>query len=62
MFVTAQMLAAECGVTEKTIMAHVRKMERSGYPVRAQIGRPTQINRERFMKALYPGWRDDNEY
>lgn len=60
MFVTAKVLAAECGVTEKTIMCYVRKMERDGYKVRAQIGKPAQINRERFMKALFPGWEDEN--
>ena len=53
MFVTAAMIAAEVGVTPRTIMDHVRKMEREGYHVRARIGRPVQINREMFLRYCY---------
>lgn len=59
MFVTAQMLSAEIGVSPRTIMDHVRKMEREGYHVRARIGKPAQINRDIFMRYVYgEGWRD----
>lgn len=61
MFVTAAMIAAEVGVTPRTIMDHVRKMEREGYHVRAKIGRPVQINRELFMRYVY-GNEWGNEY
>ena len=62
MYVTAKMLAAECHVSEKTILQHANQMERDGYMVKAKIGRPVQIHRERFMQRCFPGWRDDNEY
>lgn len=61
MYVTARMLSAEIGVSEKTIMAHVRQMEREGYMVRATIGRPVKINRERFMRKVFPGWEEGDE-
>lgn len=61
MFVTAAMLAAEIGVTPRTIMDHVRKMEREGYHIRAKIGKPAQINRELFFRYVYgPEWEDSN--
>ncbi len=64
MFVTAAMLAAEIGVTPRTISEHVRAMERSGkYPgIRAKIGRPRQIERETFLAYCYgPKWREQVE-
>jgi predicted DNA-binding transcriptional regulator YafY len=61
MYVTAKMLAAECHVSEKTILQHANQMERDGYMVKSRIGRPVQIHRERFMQRCFPGWRDDNE-
>ena len=61
MYVTARMLSAEIGVSEKTIMAHVRQMEREGIKVKATIGRPVKINRERFMRKVFPGWEEGDE-
>ena len=61
MYVTAKMLAAECHVTEKTILQHANQMEREGIKVKSRIGRPTQINRELFMRWAFPGWREDDE-
>ena len=62
MYVTARTLAAEIGVSEKTILAHVRQMERDGIKVKSRIGRPTQINRTIFMRELFPGWEEsENE-
>jgi len=59
MYVTAKMLAAECHVSEKTILQHANQMEREGIKVKSRIGRPTQINRELFMRWAFPGWRDE---
>ena len=61
MYVTARMLASEIGVSEKTILAHVRQMERDGYRIKAAIGRPIHIHRERFLDAVMPGWREEYE-
>lgn len=60
MFVTALMLSKEIGCSPKTILAHVRVMEREGYQVRAKIGRPAKINRSMFMRWVYgDSWRDE---
>ena len=61
MYVTAKMLAAECHVSEKTILHHANQMERDGYMVKSKIGRPVQINRERFLMRVFPGWRGEDE-
>ena len=62
MFVTAQMLAHELGVSTKTIMAHVRKIESTGQQVRARIGKPAQINRNVFMRYCFgPDWEGAND-
>lgn len=62
MFVTAAMLATELGVSTKTIMAHVRKIESTGQQVRARIGKPAQINRSMFMAYVYgPDWEGAND-
>ena len=61
MYVTAKMLAAECHVTEKTILLHANQMERDGIKVKSRIGRPTQINRELFMQWAFPGWEEGDE-
>lgn len=61
MFVTAQILSKECNVSTKTILAKANQMEHEGIKVKSRIGRPTQINRELFMKWAFPGWREDNE-
>jgi biotin operon repressor len=61
MFVTARVLAAECGVSEKTILQHAAQMERDGYMVKSKIGRPVQINREKFLSRCFPGWREEEE-
>lgn len=59
MWVTATMIAKEIGVSPRTIMDHVRKMEKEGYHVKAKIGRPAQINRDIFMSYVYgSGWGD----
>lgn len=59
MFVTAQVLANEIGVTPKTILEHVRRFEKQGHHLRAAIGKPAQINRERFLYLVYgDGWRE----
>ena len=59
MFVTAQMLAHEIGVTPKTILEHVRKFEKQGHHLRAAIGKPARIDRDRFLFLVYgEGWRD----
>lgn len=59
MFVTAQVLAHEIGVTPKTILEHVRRFEKQGHHLRATIGKPAQINRERFLYLVYgDGWRE----
>lgn len=58
MWVTAKVLAVELGVSSKTIMEHVRKIESTGQQVRARIGKPAQINRDIFLEYVYgPGWR-----
>ena len=61
MYVTAKMLAAECHVSEKTILLHANQMERDGYMVKSKIGRPVMINRERFMRKVFPGWEEGDE-
>ena len=61
MYVTAKILAAECHVSEKTILRHANQMERDGYMVKSKIGRPVQINRERFLMRVFPGWREEDE-
>ena len=58
MWVTAKMLAAEIGCSEKTIQAHARQMERDGHPVKSKIGRPAQYNREAFLRDVFPGWEE----
>ena len=60
-FVTAQVLAARCGCSEKTVLAHVRQMEREGHHVRARIGRPVQINYNAFMAWAFPGWKEEGD-
>ena len=61
MFVSAKTLAVECNVSPKTILAKANQMEREGIKVKATIGRPVQIHRERFMSRVFPGWRDEDE-
>ena len=61
MFCTAQMLAAECGVSARTILAKAAEMEREGIKVKSRIGRPVQINRSVFMREMFPGWREEEE-
>lgn len=61
MYVTAKMLAAECHVSEKTILQHANQMERDGYMVKAKIGRPMRINRESFLRRMFPGWKEGEE-
>lgn len=61
MWATARMISKEIGVSEKTVMLHANKMERDGYRVKARIGRPIKINRELFMRVMFPGWREGEE-
>lgn len=61
MFVSAQILSKECNVSTKTILAKANQMEREGIKVKSRIGRPTQINRELFMRWAFPGWREEDE-
>lgn len=61
MFCSVQMLAAECNVSPKTILAKANQMEREGIKVKARIGRPTQLNRAIFMRYMFPGWREEDE-
>lgn len=62
MFVSAKELAMICHCSPKTILAHVNRLERDGYRLRAKIGKPTMINREMFMILVYPGWREEDEH
>ena len=61
MFVSAKTLAIECNVSPKTILAKANQMEREGIKVKATIGRPVKINRERFMRKVFPGWEEGDE-
>lgn len=61
LFVTAATIAAEIGIQPRTVLQHARALERSGVPVIARIGRPTQINRAVFMREMFPGWREEGE-
>ena len=62
MYVTAKMISAEIGCSERTVMDHVRKIERQGLQIRAKIGRPAQIHRERFLFYVYgESWREQVE-
>ena len=62
MFCTAQMLAAECGVSTRTILAKAAEMEREGIRVKSRIGRPVQINRSVFMREMFPGWKEEEDH
>ena len=53
MYVTAKMLAAECHVSEKTILQYANRMEREGVRVKAKIGKPTRLHRESFLMWVY---------
>jgi hypothetical protein len=59
MYVTAQMIAKEVGLSAKTIMAHVRKAEKIGWNVRRRIGKPAMINYENFMAYVNGEELDD---
>ena len=59
MFVTARMLAAELGCNSRTILRHAAKIEKRGIPVKSRMGKPVTINRERFMREIYPGWKEE---
>ena len=61
MWVSARALAMECNVSERTIRAHVNQMEQDGYMVRSKIGRPMRINRESFLRRMFPGWTEGEE-
>ena len=56
MYVSAQMLAEEVGISKYTVERHVRKIEAQGLQIRKAAGRPRQINREMFLKYLYGEW------
>ena len=60
MFVSVRILATECNVSTRTILSKANQMEREGIKVKSRIGRPTQINRELFMRWAFPGWRDND--
>lgn len=61
MWVSARSLAQECKVSERTIRTHVQKMEQDGYMVRSRIGKPMRINRESFLRRMFPGWMEGEE-
>ena len=62
MYVSAEMLAAEAGISKATVIRHVKKLEAGGLQIRKAAGRPRQINREMFLRYLYgPQWGGRNE-
>lgn len=61
MWVTARMLSAELGVSERTILTHCQKIEKSGIQVRTKVGKPARICREIFLRYHYgPAWREND--
>ena len=58
MFVSVQMLSKECNVSTRTILRHAAKIEERGIPVKSRMGKPVTINRERFMREIFPGWKE----
>lgn len=62
MFVTLKELAAEIGVTPRTVSAHCHALEQSGKQVFARIGKPKRVNREEVMRYVYGReWSDDKD-
>ena len=59
MWVTAKMLAYECGVSERTIRIHANQLEEEGVKVKSRIGRPVRYSREIFLQAVFPGWKEE---
>ena len=59
MWLTATQLAAELGVSARTIKEHALKLERAGIRCTTMMGRPKLYNREIISEYQY-GRRDEN--